>query len=60
MATTLVDLKEFDEALKTTDLLVDESVQIYELDSEKKNVVDELYNGLRTVTEYLGFSVELQ
>jgi hypothetical protein len=29
------DIKEFDEVLKTTDLLVDESVQIYELESEK-------------------------
>jgi hypothetical protein len=38
------EIKEFDEVLKSTDLLVDESVQIYELESEKGNV---------------GFSVEL-
>lgn len=54
-----VDIKEFDEVLKTTDLLVDESVQIYELESEKGNVIDELYNSLKIITEFLGFSVDL-
>jgi len=53
------DIKEFDEILKTTDLLVDESVQIYELESEKGNVIDELYNSLKVITEFLGFSVDL-
>jgi hypothetical protein len=53
------DIKEFDEVLKTTDLLVDESVQIYELESEKGNVIDELYNSLKVITEFLGFSVDL-
>lgn len=53
------EIKEFDEVLKSTDLLVDESVQIYELESEKGNVIDELYNSLKIVTEFLGFSVEL-
>jgi len=33
------EIKEFDEVLKSTDLLVDESVQIYELESEKSNVI---------------------
>ncbi|MDX1596492.1 MAG: hypothetical protein R3327_06075, partial [Nitrosopumilaceae archaeon] len=54
-----VDIKEFDETLKTADLLVDESVQIYELENEKINVVDELYNSLKSVTEFLGFSVNV-
>ena len=54
-----VDIKEFDEVLKTTDLLVDESVQIYELESEKGNVIDGLYNSLKVITEFLGFSVDL-
>jgi hypothetical protein len=40
-------------------MLVDESVQIYELESEKGNVIDDLYNSLKIVTEFLGFSVEL-
>ena len=60
MATSLeADIKEFDEVLKSTDMLVDESVQIYELESEKGNVIDDLYNSLKIVTEFLGFSVEL-
>jgi len=60
MATSLeAEIKEFDEVLKSTDLLVDESVQIYELESEKGNVIDELYNSLKVITEFLGFSVEL-
>jgi len=53
------EIKEFDEVLKSTDLLVDESVQIYELESEKGNVIDELYNTLKVITEFLGFSVDL-
>jgi len=53
------DIKEFDETLKTADLLVDESVQIYELENEKINVIDELYNSLKSVTEFLGFSVNI-
>ncbi len=60
MATSIeAEIKEFDEVLKSTDLLVDESVQIYELESEKGNVIDELYNSLKVITEFLGFSVEL-
>ncbi|MGD8918974.1 MAG: hypothetical protein PVJ16_08620 [Nitrosopumilaceae archaeon] len=53
------EIKEFDEVLKSTDMLVDESVQIYELENEKGNVVDELYNSLKIITEFLGFSIEL-
>jgi hypothetical protein len=53
------EIKEFDEVLKSTDMLVDESVQIYELESEKGYVIDELYNSLKIITEFLGFSVEL-
>ena len=60
MATNFeAEIKEFDEVLKSTDLLVDESVQIYELESEKGNVIDELYNSLKIITEFLGFSVDL-
>ena len=53
------EIKEFDEVLKSTDMLVDESVQIYELESEKGNVVEDLYNSLKVITEFLGFSIEL-
>ena len=60
MSTNLdAEIKEFDEVLKSTDMLVDESVQIYELESEKGNVIDELYNTLKVITEFLGFSVDL-
>ena len=60
MATDIeAEIKEFDEVLKNTDMLVDESVQIYELESEKGNVIDELYNSLKIITEFMGFSVEL-
>ncbi len=59
MSANETETKEFDEVLKSTDLLVDESVQIYELENEKGNVVDELYNSLKTITEFLGFSIEL-
>jgi hypothetical protein len=51
MATSFeAEIKEFDEVLKSTDMLVDESVQIYELESEKGHVIDELYNSLKIIT----------
>ena len=60
MATVQVeDIKEFDSVLKNTDSLIDESVQIYELETEKVNVIDELYNSLHKITEFLGFYVNL-
>ncbi|MFZ9006311.1 MAG: hypothetical protein ACO293_05990 [Nitrosopumilaceae archaeon] len=59
MSVNETEIKEFDEVLKSTDLLVDESVQIYELENEKGNVVDELYNSLKVITEFLGFSIDL-
>ncbi len=59
MDTSYEENKEFDEVLRGTDLLIDESVQIYELESEQENVIDDLYNSLKEITEFLGFSVEL-
>lgn len=47
------------DALKYIDALVDEAVQIYELDQEKANVIDELYDSLKIITNFLGFSVDL-
>jgi hypothetical protein len=46
-------------AIKSMDDLVDEAIQIYELDNEKTNLTDELYNSLRTITNYLGFSMDV-
>ena len=47
------------EAVKAMEELVDEAVQVYELDKEKTNVIDDLYNSLKIITNYLGFSVDL-
>jgi len=47
------------EVIKTLENLIDEAVQVYELDKEKINVIDELYNSLKVITNFLGFSVDL-
>jgi len=46
-------------ALKHINELVEQSVQIYELDKEKSNVVDEFCNSLKIISSYLGFSVDI-
>lgn len=46
-------------AVKAMEDLVDEAVQVYELDKEKVNVIDDLYNSLKVITTYLSFSVDL-
>jgi hypothetical protein len=46
-------------AVKAMEGLVDEAVQVYELDKEKVNVIDDLYNSLKIITTYLSFSVDL-
>ena len=50
---------ELSSAVKAIDELVEETIQIYELDNEKTNLTDELYNSLRTITNYLGFSIDV-
>lgn len=47
-------------AVKAMEDLVDEAVQVYELDKEKTNVIDDLYNSLKVITNYLAFSVDIQ
>ncbi len=47
------------EAVKTMEDLVDEAVQIYELDKEKTNVLDDLYNSLKVITTFLSFSMDV-
>jgi len=47
------------EAVKSMEDLVEEAVQVYELDKEKVNVIDDLYNSLKIITTYLSFSVDL-
>ncbi len=47
------------EVIKTMETLIDEAVQVYELDKEKVNVIDDVYNSLKVITNFLGFSVDL-
>ncbi len=46
-------------AVKAMDDLVEEAIQIFELDKAKTNVTDELYNSLKVITSYLGFSIDV-
>ncbi|MGB6463972.1 MAG: hypothetical protein WBF38_07095 [Nitrosotalea sp.] len=46
-------------AVKAMEELVDEAIQVYELEKEKTNVTDDLYNSLKVITSYLGFSIDL-
>jgi len=45
--------------LKHINELVEQSVQIYELDKEKSNVVDEFCNSFKIISNYLEFSVDI-
>lgn len=47
------------EVINTMETLIDEAVQVYELDNEQVNVIEELYNSLKVITTFLGFSVDL-
>lgn len=49
----------FNNTLKYLDMIVDEALQMYELDNEKTNIVDELYHSLKVITDFLGYSVDL-
>jgi|SRR5579872_1359684 len=46
-------------AVKAMEELVEEAVQVYEIEKEKANVTDDLYNSLKIITAYLGFSIDL-
>jgi len=39
--------------------LVSETLQIYELENQKINSINELYNSLKTITEFLKFSINI-
>ena len=39
--------------------LMEESLQIYELEDQKTNVIDELHNALQVITQFLGFSTNV-
>jgi len=39
--------------------LMEESLQIYELEDQKTNVIDELHNALQVISQFLGFSTNI-
>ena len=39
--------------------LMEESLQIYELEDQKTNVIDDLHNALQVITQFLGFSTNV-
>ena len=39
--------------------LMEESLQIYELEDQKTNVIDDLHNALQVITQFLGFSANI-
>jgi len=39
--------------------LMEESLQIYELEDQKTNVIDDLHNALKVITQFLGFSTNV-
>lgn len=47
------------EAVRTMEDLVEEAIQLYELDKEKTNVLDDLYNSLKVITTFLSFSMDV-
>src|SRR3990167_4524960 len=39
--------------------LIEESMQIYELEDQKTNIIEDLCNALKIITEFLSFSVSV-
>jgi hypothetical protein len=39
--------------------LIEESMQIYELEDQKTNIIEDLHDSLKTITEFLGFTVNV-
>jgi hypothetical protein len=39
--------------------LIEESMQIYELEDQKTNIIEDLHNSLKIITEFLSFSVNV-
>ena len=39
--------------------LIEESMQIYELEDQKTNIIDDLHKSLQVITEFLSFSVNI-
>jgi len=45
--------------LSQLNTLMEESLQIYELEDQKTNVIDDLHNALQVITAFLGFSTNV-
>jgi len=46
-------------SLQYMDSLIQESLQVYELENQRINTLDELMNSLKIITKFLGFSVDI-
>lgn len=46
-------------SLQHMNSLIQESLQIYELENQRINTLDELTNSLKIITKFLGFSIEI-
>lgn len=46
-------------SLKYMDSLIQESLQVYELENQRINTLDELVNSLKIITKFLEFSVDI-
>lgn len=46
-------------SLQYMESLIQESLQIYELENQRINTLDEVVNSLKIITKFLGFSIEL-
>jgi len=47
------------QTLEKLNQLVTESMQIYELENQKLNIINDIYNSLKTITEFLKFSINI-
>ena len=45
--------------LAQLNILIEESMQIYELEDQKTNIIDDLHTALAVITEFLSFSVNI-
>ena len=46
-------------SLQYMESLIQETLQIYELENQRINTLDEVINSLKIITKFLGFSIEL-
>jgi len=45
--------------LQQLEKLIEESLQVYELENQKSATIDELFNSLKIITQFLGFTVNV-